>query len=83
MKQVSLIIAALLMAVIFVQPIWARTCPKFIKEGKDLLAKSSLSDPARSRIKNLIDESERLHDSGDHEHSLAKIKEALALLKKK
>lgn len=83
MKQISLIIAALVMAVVSAQPLWARTCPKFIKEGKDLLAKSKLSDSELSKIRNLINESEKLHDGGDHEQSLAKIKEALALLKKK
>lgn len=83
MKQISLFIAALFMAVISVQPIWARTCPKFIEEGKDLLAKAKLSNSELSKIRNLINESEKLHDGGDHEQSLAKIKEALALLKKK
>jgi len=83
MKQLSLVIAVLLIAVVSVQPVWARTCPKFIKEGKDLLAQTKLSKTATDKIRALIDDSERLHDGGDHEQSLAKIKEALSLLKKK
>ena len=83
MKQLSLVSAVLLISVMSVLPVWARTCPKFIKEGKDLLAKTKLSKTATDKIKALIDESERLHDGGDHGQSLAKIKEALSLLKKK
>ena len=83
MKQLSLVIAALLISVVSVQPVWARTCPKLIKEGKDLLAKTKLSKTDTDKIRTLIDDSERLHDGGDHEQSLAKIKEALSLLKKK
>jgi hypothetical protein len=83
MKQLSLVTAVLLISVMSVLPVWARTCPKFIKEGKDLLAKAKLSQAEVSKIQTLIDESERLHDGGDHGQSLAKIKEALSLLKKK
>lgn len=83
MKQLSLVIAVLLISVMSVQPVWARTCPKFIKEGKDLLAKAKLSQTEVSKIKALIDDSEKFHDGGDHEQSMAKIKEALSLLKKK
>jgi len=83
MEQLSLISAVLLISVMSVLPVWARTCPKLIKEGKDLLAKTKLSKTDTDKIKALIDESERLHDGGDHGQSLAKIKEALSLLKKK
>ena len=83
MKQLSLVGSVLLISVMSVLPVWARTCPKLIKEGKDLLAKTKLSKTATDKIKALIDESERLHDGGDHGQSLAKIKDALSLLKKK
>ena len=82
MKQVSLVSVVLLISVMSVLPVWARTCPKFIKEGKDLLAETKLSKTDTDEIKALIDDSERLHDGGDHGQSLAKIKEALSLLKK-
>jgi hypothetical protein len=81
MKRFAGIIAVAL-SLFSAQPLWARTCPKLIKEGKDVLAKTKLSDPEKNKIRNLIDESEKLHDAGDHDQSLAKIKEALALLKK-
>jgi hypothetical protein len=48
-----------------------------------LLAKAKVSQAEVSKIQTLIDESERLYDGGDHGQSLAKIKEALSLLKKK
>ena len=83
MKQISLIIAVLLMSVVSVQPVWARTCPKLIKEGKDLLGKAKTSKADTDKIKALIDDSEKLHDGGDHGPSMAKIKEALSQLKKK
>jgi hypothetical protein len=83
MRQLSRIVALLAMALFSAQPLWARTCPKLIKEGKDLLAKAKLPDAETSKIRSLIDESEKFHDAGDHDRSLAKIKEALALLKRK
>lgn len=64
-------------------PASARTCPKLIKEGRDLLAKSKLVKAEKEKLKALIDESEKLHDGGDHGASIKKINEALALLKKK
>ena len=64
-------------------PVSARTCPKLIKEGRDLLAKSKLVKVEKDKLKALIDESEKLHDGGDHGASMKKINEALALLKKK
>ncbi len=64
-------------------PASARTCPKLIKEGRDLLAKTKLVKAEKDKAKALIDESEKLHDGGDHGESMKKIKEALALLKKK
>lgn len=67
----------------FAGPGFARTCPKLIKEGRDLLAKASLSKVDVTKIKGLLDESEKLHDSGDHGESVKKAKEALSLLKKK
>jgi hypothetical protein len=64
-------------------PVSARTCPKLIKEGRDLLAKSKLVKAEKDKLKALIDESEKLHDGGDHGGSMKKINEALVLLKKK
>ena len=83
MKRLFLVIALFSMSLLCAQPLWARTCPKYIKEGKDLLAKAKLSKESTDRIKALIDDSEKAHDGGDHAQSMAKIKEALSLLKKK
>jgi hypothetical protein len=35
------------------------------------------------RIKNLLDEAQKLHDNGDHAASVKKANEALGILKKK
>jgi len=47
------------------------------------LAKASIAKADATKIKSLLDESEKLHDSGDHGASMKKAKEALSLLKKK
>ncbi len=83
MRKTSTTVFAALLAIALVQPVWARTCPKLIKEGRELLAKSKLAQSEKTKAKSLIDESEKLHDGGDHGESMKKIKEALTLLKKK
>jgi hypothetical protein len=82
-KQFSTAMLAVSLMISFAQPVWARTCPKLIKEGRDLLAKSKLAKTEKDKAKTLIDESEKLHDGGDHGESMKKVREALALLKKK
>ena len=47
------------------------------------MAKANYSKSDAAKIKGLLDESEKLHDSGDHGESVKKAKEALSLLKKK
>jgi len=83
MKKFSTLILAGIFAMVFAGPASARTCPKLIKEGRDLLAKANYSKSDAAKIKGLLDESEKLHDSGDHGESVKKAREALSLLKKK
>ena len=83
MRKTSTTVFAALLTIALVQPVSARTCPKLIKEGRELLAKSKLAQSEKTKAKSLIDESEKLHDGGDHGESMKKIKEALTLLKKK
>jgi len=83
MKHFSMALLAASLVFSLSQPVWARTCPKLIKEGRDLLAKSKLVKTEKDQAKALIDESEKLHDGGDHGESTKKVKEALTLLKKK
>jgi len=83
MRKFSTLIFATVIAMIIGGPAWGRTCPKLIKEGRDLLAKANYSKTEAAKIKTLLDESEKLHDSGDHGESVKKAKEALSLLKKK
>ncbi|MSP41386.1 MAG: hypothetical protein EXR70_23105 [Deltaproteobacteria bacterium] len=83
MKHISTAMLAAGLVISLAQPVWARTCPKLIKEGRDLLVKTKLVKTEKDKVKALIDESERLHDGGDHGESMKKVKEALTLLKKK
>ena len=66
-----------------VQPAWANSCPRLIKEAKGLLAEAKLGKASQDKVKALLDESQKLHDSGSHGDSVKKAKEALALLGKK
>jgi len=81
MKKLSTLLLTALLSAAFVAPVSARTCPKLIKEGRDLLAKSQLAKAEKDKAKLLIDDSEKAHDSGDHNEAMRKIREALALLK--
>ena len=62
---------------------WTRQCPTLIKEGRDTLSKIRLPKVEEDRIKNLLDEAQKLHDNGDHAESVKKANEALGILKKK
>ena len=83
MKRMSLLVAAVFLSILTVQPVFARTCPKLITEGRDLLAKAKLSKVESDKIKTLLDDSEKAHESGDHTESMKKAREALSLLQKK
>ena len=62
-------------------PSWASSCPRLIREGRELLAKASPEEAGKAQA--LLDEAQKLHASGSHEASMAKANEALDLLKKK
>jgi hypothetical protein len=83
MQRFATLILAAALGMFFAGPAFARTCPKLIKEGRDFLCKASISKADATKIKSLLDESEKLHDSGDHGASMKRAKEALSLLKKK
>lgn len=83
MKKFSSLIFATALALGIAGPTWANSCPTLIKEGRDALAKANYSKTEAAKISALLDESEKLHNSGDHDASVKKANEALALLKKK
>ena len=84
MKKFSSAIFAVAIAMIaIVGPVFANSCPTLIQEGRDLLAKANYSKPEAAKIAVLLDESEKLHNSGDHSASVKKANEALTVLKKK
>lgn len=83
MRRVGFLLGAIGLSLLLVQPAWARTCPKLIKEGKDLLASAKVPKADADKVKALLDESQKLHDAGNHGDSVKKANEALGLLKKK
>lgn len=82
MKKTALLGAAGLLMLLS-QPLSASQCPGLIREGRDLLAKAKLARADQDKIKALLDESQKLHNSGNHDDSVEKANEALGLLKKK
>jgi hypothetical protein len=60
----------------------ASSCPKVIKEGRDLAAKMKADDPKVKAAVAKLNEAQKLHDGGKHTESLAKANEAVADLKK-
>jgi hypothetical protein len=83
MKRVGSLLAVVGLLVLSSQPVWANRCPRLIKEGKELLTSAKLSKSDEEKVKALLDESQKLHDSGSHADSIKKANEALDLLKKK
>lgn len=83
MKRVLSILGLASLLIFSVQPVWGNTCPRLIKEGRGLLASAKLSKADESKVKGLLDEAEKLHESGSHSDSVKKANEALDLLKKK
>jgi len=82
-KKLPALFAALWLSALTVQPVLARTCPKLIKEGRDLLAHAKFSKADADKVSTLLDDSEKAHESGDHNTSMKKAREALSLLGKK
>jgi hypothetical protein len=83
MKRALSILGFASLLILSVQPAWANSCPRLIKEAKGLLADAKLTKANQDKVKALIDESQKLHDSGSHGDSVKKANEALALLEKK
>lgn len=83
MKRLLSVVGLASLLIFSVQPAWANSCPRLIKEAKGLLAEAKLAKADQDKVKALIDESQKLHDSGSHGDSMKKAKEALALLGKK
>jgi len=83
MKRALSILGCASLLIFSAQPAWANSCPRLIKEAKGLLAEARLGKADQDKVKALIDESQKLHDSGSHGDSMKKAKEALALLGQK
>jgi opacity protein-like surface antigen len=75
----SLIAAAAILASLAV-PAFANDCPNQLKMAEDMLSKATLDDAAKSKIQKHIDEAKAQHEAGEHDKSLATLKDASKLL---
>ena len=82
MKKLLAVFFALGLYFLPVYPALANSCPRLIREGRDLLAKASLPAGQSDKAKGLLDEAQKLHQSGNHSEAMAKANEALGMLKK-
>jgi hypothetical protein len=74
----TILTAVALMA--FAAPALAHQCPAMAAVAEDALAQSTADQATKDRITALIAEGRALHESGDHDGSVAKLEEALTLL---
>jgi hypothetical protein len=82
MKKLGPVFFALGLYFLPVYPALANSCPRLIREGRDLLSKASMPADQSDKIKGLLDEAQSLHQSGNHGESMTKANEALGMLKK-
>ncbi len=78
--QRALAAVACLSLVMLFQPAWSFECPSLVQEGRDLLAKASLSSNEASEIKALLDGALKLHEEGQHADAVEKANQALKRL---
>lgn len=77
MRRTMLFLAAAVVST----PLWAMHCPMDMAKIDEQLQSNPPADPAiLTRVKSLREESEKLHNAGDHEGSLKVLGEAQELL---
>ena len=65
---------------LLVSPGWAFGCPGLIHEARAAMAKMKGDEMRHAKVKALVDEAERLHNTGGHDAAIEKANAALALL---
>ncbi len=65
---------------LLVSPGWAFGCPGLIHEARAAMAKMKGNEMRHAKVKALVDEAERLHNTGGHDAAIEKANAALALL---
>ena len=83
LKRLWLLVGVAGILILSTQPVLANRCPSLIKQGRELLTKAKLAKVDEDKIKVLLDESQKFHDTGNHSDAIKKANEALGLLKKK
>ncbi len=61
-------------------PAIANQCPLLIKQLNEAVAKMKADDPKVKQAKELIDEAQKLHDTGKHADSVEKAEDAAKVL---
>ena len=61
-------------------PAFANECPTQIKKAQDALNTSTLDEAAKTKITEHIATAQSQHDSGQHDESLATLKDTMQLL---
>ncbi len=82
MKRIAAMIAAFAF-VLMAAPAFARECPARIKDAKAAIEnaeKGGKSAAVIKKAKDLVDQAQKEHDSGQHGDSIAHAKEALGMV---
>jgi len=79
MKRALAVVTCLSLVMLF-QPAWSFECPSLVRDGRDLLAKASLSSKEAGEIKALLDGALKFHEEGQHADAVEKANQALKLL---
>ncbi len=79
MKRALAAVTFLSLVMLF-QPAWSFECPSLVREGRDLLAKASLSSKEAGEIKALLDGALKLHEEGQHADAVEKANQVLMRL---
>ena len=66
--------------VLMVSPVQAWQCPSLISQLNKVVAAMSPGDPKVKEGKALIEQAEKLHDSGNHDGAVAKANDAAKVL---
>ena len=82
MKKLLTFVAFAAFLTVSTGAVWAR-CAPLIREGRELLEKSSASKADQDKAKGLLDEAQKNLDAGDHTNGVKNATAALDILKKK
>jgi hypothetical protein len=74
------LLLALGIATLAASPALAHMCPSLMEKIDAAMTTTTVDDATKARVMALYDEGKAAHESGDHDASVARLNEALALL---